>query len=159
MLASLLTGHVCRMPLRALSRSLSMPLFIQCHCGQPILLLWNISQQVCCKLQNLPTHSSPFLFAPFCSFHSFLSLTVMWIFSLPVFVLLSLTSFHLLIPPLSSTPFSSWSTAIRLHLLFISRFLSSLLLAQTLTSLCFVSFAQKIVFSQDQSNCLKLVEF
>lgn len=74
MLASVLTGHVCRMPLRGLSRSLSMPLFIQCHCAQTTLLLWNISQQVCYKLQNLQIHSSPCLFAPFVFASMFISL-------------------------------------------------------------------------------------
>lgn len=77
--------------------------FIHCHCAQTTLLPWNISQRVCYKLQNLhPADTFISLSIRsicFCLYLHFsvLSRSVKWIFTLRFFVLLALTSFHLLI--------------------------------------------------------------
>lgn len=163
MLASVLTSHVCRIPLRGLSISLSIPLFIQCHCAQTPPLLWNISQQVCYKPQNLPIHSSLCLFAPFVFASTFISLfTLLLSFEFSLCLSLSCSL---------STHFTSPSRLCQVlrSLLDLQRFVCIRCLPRGFyhlfcslkpsTSLCFVSFAQKIAFSQDHSNCLKLGEF
>lgn len=77
--------------------------FIHCHCARTTLVWWNISQWVCYGVQN-PHRADTFISLSVRSicfrlhFHfSVRSRSVKWIFPLPAFVLLALTSFHLLI--------------------------------------------------------------
>lgn len=130
--------------------------FIHCHRAQTTLPLWNISQRVCYKLQNL--HLADTFISPsvrsicfcLCLHFSVLSRSVKWIFSLSLLLsCFALTSFHLLLSFYVSLPSSFSSTPEAAFLLdlcllvglcclslcfFVS--LLSLLLGPTLTSLC-----------------------